>query len=266
MPPFVEAMSEMSAQIHKTMPDPEGDGTGLLIVAHGERGGSTENRLAHALARRMRASGRYAAVEVGFIRSRPRMEEAAARLAALRVTVYPLFMSDGYYVRTAIPERLGLADNGRDADGREVRILNPLGADDRLPALIASLARQAAERAGWPGAAAHLLLAAHGSSKSGESAAAARAIARRVEKIADFASVDTAFLEEEPFLDDALSGMAGPGVLLGLFAGEGMHAGEDLPAAVARSGRGDIALCGPLAGEPTLLDLIEGALAQDDDG
>jgi sirohydrochlorin ferrochelatase len=236
--------------------------TGLLIVAHGERGGSTENRLAHAIARRMRAAGRYAEVEVGFLRARPRVETSAARIAADRLAVYPLFMSDSYYVRTAIPERLGLSPKGRDAKGRPVRVLPPLGIDPALPPLIASLARLAAEQAGVASAAAHLLLVAHGSSKSGESALAARAVAEKVASIADFISVDVAFLEEEPFLDEVLSRLPGPAVLLGLFAGDGLHAGEDLPASVAKSGRRDIALSGPIAAEPALLDLIEAALAR----
>lgn len=241
---------------------PDEERPGLLIVAHGERGGSTENRLAYALAERMRSTGRYGGVEVGFIRARPRLEAAAARLSAPRLTVYPLFMSDGYYVRRAIPERLGVSAEGRDARGRAVRILAPLGTDPGLPALIAGLARKAAERAGRACAATHLLLVAHGSSKSGESALAARAVAGKVERIADFATVDVAFLEEAPFLDEALSRLPGPAVLAGLFAGDGLHAGEDLPAAVAKIGREDIALCAPIAAEPALLALISTALAR----
>ena len=229
--------------------------TGLLIVAHGERGGSTENRLAHALAERMRSGRRYAQVEVGFLRARPRVEQAAARFAAKRFAVYPLFMSDGYYVREAIPERLG-----GSARRGQATILDPLGVDPKLPALVARLARQTADRAGKESAAAHLLLVAHGSSKSGESAEAARAIAEKVAAIADFASVDVAFLEEEPFLDHVLPRAPGAAVVVGLFAGDGLHAGEDLPAAVARSGRRDIALCPSIASEPALLDLIERAL------
>jgi len=247
----------MTVQTEKSPPKPVAARTGLLIVAHGERGGSTENLLAHALAERVRASGRYAEVEVGFLRARPRVEAAAARIAAHELAVYPLFMSDGYYVRTAIPDRLGVS-----AEGRRLRILSPLGVDPELPALIAGLARRAAERAGEESAATHLLLVAHGSSKSDESALAARAVAEKVANIADFALVDVAFLEEEPFLDEALLGLPGPAVLLGLFAGDGLHAGEDLPAAVAKSGRLDIALCGPIAAEPALLDLIEAALAR----
>lgn len=231
--------------------------TGLLIVAHGERGGSSENRLAHALAERMRASGRYAEVKVGFLRAEPRIEAAATRMAAERFEVYPLFMSDGYYVRQAIPERLGAS-----AEEKSMRVLAPLGVAPKIPALIADLAHKAAVRAGMSNRASHLLLVAHGSSKSDESAAAARAIAEQVAKISDFASVEVAFLEEEPFLDRVLSRLPGPAVILGLFAGDGLHAGEDLPTAVAKSGRRDVVLCAPIALEPALLDLIVSALVR----
>ena len=107
---------------------PTRSGAGLLIIAHGERGGAAENSLVHDLVTRLRASSRFARVEAGFIRSEPPLEEAAARLSGTRMTVYPLFMSDGYYVRRAIPERL--AASGHAGTGAP-SILPPLGLDAR---------------------------------------------------------------------------------------------------------------------------------------
>lgn len=233
----------------------------LLVVAHGERGGAGEDRFARILAGRLAATGRYRRVAVGFIRSEPSLEEAARRLSARRLVVYPLFMSDGYYVRQAIPERLGIGPAGRDGTGRAVRVAAPLGLDETLPGLVADLAARAAARAGLDRSAAHLLLVAHGSSKGPESAAAARRVAARVAALVPFASVTTAFLEEAPFLDETLRTVPGPVVLLGLFAGEGMHAAEDLPAALARAGRRDAILADPLIADDRLIERIVAALA-----
>lgn len=233
----------------------------LLVAAHGERGGVAEDRLVRLLVARLRERGEYEEVAAGFIRSAPALEAVAERLKSPRLIVYPLFMSDGYYVRQAIPERLGLAADGRDRRGRAVRIAVPLGLDPALPGLIAEVAGRAAARAGIARRRAHLLIAAHGSTKSTESADAARRVAGRVEETGAFASVTTAFLEEPPFLDAALKAVPGPAILFGLFAGEGMHAAEDLPVALARAGRDDVHLAAPLGQEPGLIAHIVAGLA-----
>ena len=71
-----------------------------------------------------------------------------------------------------------------------------------------------------------------------------------------FAGIELAFLEESPFLDDQIRAVEGPIVVVGLFAGEGLHGGVDLPEAVARSGRKDVVLSSPLARSPALMRLI----------
>lgn len=204
----------------------------LLIVAHGERGGAGEDRLTHDLVERIAAGGRYDGVAAGFIRSKPSVAEARDGLPDGPLSVYPLFMSAGYYVTTAIPRDLGMAADGRDARGRPVTILRPLGLHPGLPGLVAELASARASCAGIDPGAATLLLVAHGSSKDGKSRDAALAVARAIETGGRFARVDTAFLEEAPFLDGALSAVPGPAVMVGLFVGEGMHGGEDLPLAL----------------------------------
>lgn len=256
----------MTARDRTDTRDKAGAGApGLLIIAHGERGGAGEDRLAHHLAEAARATGRFATVAAGFIRSEPPLERAAQQIAETAYTIYPLFMSDGYYVKRAIPERLGI-ENGHDNAGRAVTFARPLGLDAALPGLVADMAAAAAAKAGHDPEDTHLLIVAHGSSKSGESADAARAVAARVAGLAPFAAVDTCFLEEEPYLDAALAGVPGPAVLLGLFAGEGMHAAEDLPLALEKSGRTDVALAPSLGEDPRLVPRIIAILTGDQPG
>lgn len=224
----------------------------LLIVAHGDRGGLREDRLAREIAARLRRSGRYAAVEVGLIRGEPSLEEAARRLPPGAFRIYPLFMSEGYYVQKAIPERLGL----KGGKARAAIMETPLGLDPALPGTVLDAARRTAQAAGLDAARATLLLVAHGSSKSSASADAARALAGAMEKSSPFRRIEVAFLEETPFLPDALAALEGPAVVLGLFAGEGMHGAEDLPQAIAATGRDDLHLAPPLAREGALIDLV----------
>ncbi|MDX1710749.1 MAG: CbiX/SirB N-terminal domain-containing protein [Rhodovibrionaceae bacterium] len=224
----------------------------LLIAAHGDRGGARNNRLALEVAERMSESGRYDAVGVGYIRSEPSVEHAAAALMPARLRVYPLFMSDGYYVRRAIPQRLGLGEEGAP----DIRIDPALGLDPELPELLAAEAEEAIRAAGAEPLETTLLEVAHGSSKSRASADAARGIAARVKEVGRFRDVECAFLEEEPFLAQALEQLTGPLCLQGLFIGQGMHGAEDLPEAVAASGRQDVVMAPPLAESPRLVELV----------
>lgn len=228
----------------------------LLIVAHGERGGAGDDRLVHELADRLRGSGRFAAVAAGFIRSEPSVAEAAESLPAGPVTVYPLFMSAGYYVATAIPRALGLDGDGMDARGRPVVVAPPLGLDAGLPRTVTRRAADAASRAGIAGADATLMLVAHGSTKDASSRRATQSVAAAIDGTGAFARVQTAFLEEAPFLDDMLRSAPGPVVAVGLFVGDGMHGGEDLPQAVESCARADLVLAEPLCRSDDFVALV----------
>ena len=228
----------------------------LLIVAHGDCGGVRDNRLAATVAARMARTGRFGGVGIGYIRTTPDLAAAAAALEGDLVRVYPLFMSDGYYVSHAIPERLEIADGGADPRGRRFTIMQPTGLSPRLPAIVAGLARTAAKAAGLAPAVARLLIVAHGSTKDPASRLAAEAAAAAIAGTDDFAAVDAAFLDEAPFLADRLAALPGPLIVSGLFIGEGLHGAEDMEAAVAATGRRDLHLAPPLARARALIDAI----------
>jgi sirohydrochlorin ferrochelatase len=227
-----------------------------LIVAHGDRGGKGDNRLAEALAGRLSARGGFAAVGVGYIRGEPAFEQVAAELEPERLRVLPLLMSDGYYARTVIPKRLGFGEEGAP----EMIFETPLGLNPALPGLIRRAAVETLEKAGVEPSDACLLLAAHGSSKSSASAEAARSLAASAAASGDFRQTAVAFLEEPPFLKEQLGSLAGPLCVFGLFVGEGMHGGEDLPRAISASGREDVLLAPALADCDALPELLEAQL------
>jgi sirohydrochlorin ferrochelatase len=216
--------------------------------------------LARELARRMRHAAGFDEVAVGYIRIAPSIEDAARGLSSPRVLVYPLFMSDGYYVRQAIPERLGLRA-GRDNWGHKVQIAEPLGVSPELPALLDAALRSAAGAHGLDAPRTHVLLVAHGSTKSPHSADVARSIARKVEDGGRFASVSPALLEEEPFLAEALGSLPRPLLVLGLFAGEGLHGGDDLSAAVRVLNDPEVFVVEQLGGYAGVIELIARSLS-----
>jgi sirohydrochlorin ferrochelatase len=216
--------------------------------------------LARELARRMRHAGGFNEVAVGYIRIAPSIEDAARGLASPSVLVYPLFMSDGYYVRQAIPERLGLRA-GRDSWGHRVKIAQPLGVSPDLPVILDAALRSAAGAHGLDALLTHVLLVAHGSTKSPHSADVARSIVRKVEDGGRFASVSLALLEEEPFLADALKSLLRPLLVLGLFAGEGLHGGDDVTEAVRALNDPAVFVVEQLGGYAGVIELIARSLA-----
>jgi len=233
--------------------DPAGEA--LLIIAHGDRGGGQDNRLAAEVARRMRGSGRFSHVGVAFLSGDRGIGAVAHRLRGRTVRVCPLFMSDGHYVREAIPERLGPDSQGITGDHRYA-VMRPAGLNPLVARIVADIAAGAAAAAGLAAACVRLLAVAHGSSKDPASRLAAEALAGRIAAMQRFAAVDTAFLEEPPLLDARLRALPGPLVVTGLFIGEGLHGAEDMAAAVAAAGRDDLYLASPLARSQALVATI----------
>ncbi|MEM8743110.1 MAG: AsmA family protein, partial [Pseudomonadota bacterium] len=67
--------------------------------------------------------------------------------------------------------------------------------------------------------------------------------------------IDTAFIEEAPFVADALKEYAGQNVVAGFFSGDGMHAGGDIPDAIRETGANAV-YTGPVGLHPRVPELI----------
>lgn len=173
-----------------------------------------------------------------------------ASLARLRgvEAVYPLFMAEGWFTRSELPRRLGLAG----VTG--FRVLRPLGLDPGLPPVGARLARETAAGAGIDPAAARLVIVGHGSRGARASAEATRAFAAAVAPLAGFSTTECAFIEEAPFLPDLPPGP--PAVCLPFLATEAGHATGDIPDGWAAAGSP-----GPIAPPVGLADEVPGLIA-----
>lgn len=208
--------------------------TAVVLASHGDRGGGFSNAalLAHCAA--LRASSCFALVTAGVLKGEPSLDDAlaeAARATAARVVVYPVFMADGFFVKTRLAERVAAAGLPQPWE-----ILPPLGIDPDLPKIVLRHAEKAALMADFAPAASTLLLVGHGSKFGPASADATRAAAATIAQVNVFAEVATAFLEEPPSIEDALHAVPPPVVVSGFFSGDGMHAADDVPDAIARSG------------------------------
>jgi sirohydrochlorin ferrochelatase len=217
---------------------------GLLLAAHGERRTDSDNGVVVRLARNLADKGVAAEIGFGFIKGSPTVDEAIGALSPRDIVVYPLFLSDGYFTRVALPR---LVEEARRQDaGRAICILPPLGLEPALADVIADEAAAAARsRASLP-AEMSIVLLAHGSKKDQASRLAAERLADLIRQRQSFCDTRIALLEEPPSLAEAVNGKSGPIVVVGLLAGEGIHGAEDAKRLVADLNRDDIMLIGPV--------------------
>lgn len=233
-----------------------GEKHAAILVAHGDRGGPAPNAALRAQAEAVHALTGLAVVATGVLKGEPTLEAAIAQAAvsgATRIVVYPLFMAEGYFMRK-VRERVAAASVIPTPS-----ILAPLGLDPALSDILVDEAASIASREGIEPLSSRLLIVGHGSKLGPASANATRKAAARAALARRFARVATAFLEEEPFLDDMLTASTAPTVVAGFFFGEGMHAAEDVPDAIAETGANAI-YTGAIGNSPAVAPLIAAAL------
>ncbi|MEI6799384.1 MAG: CbiX/SirB N-terminal domain-containing protein [Pseudomonadota bacterium] len=165
--------------------------------------------------------------------------------------VYPMFMAGGWFPMTELPRRM------EAAGAVDWAYLPPFGLDDRVQALVVTLAQEAAAAQGRTPAQTDILLAAHGSFRSSAPSEVAQAVAQRLKR-AGFARADAFFIDQEPRIATAIGFGAGS-VCLPFFAAEGGHVTDDLPEALAEAGFGGRMLP-PLGLDARVPSLIAAAL------
>lgn len=229
----------------------------LVLAAHGDRGGSDRNAVLRQHADSLQNRGLLNSVSYGVLNGEPPLAGALQDADWTNpdlVLVYPFFMSDGYFVKKVLPERIeqaGLA--------APVETLEPLGLDPALPGLLLRRSIDAARDAGFEPPESRLIIVGHGSKFGRASAEATEAAATAVRTKATFVKVLTAFLEEAPFIADVLAAEQAPTVVAGFFSAEGMHGHDDVPEAIGAA-QAPCIYTRPIGGDPEIPALIEAAV------
>ena len=227
----------------------------LLLIAHGSSRYPDAAGGLHRHAAALRIEGTFRQVEIGLLHGAPAVAGSLARIDAPGVHVVPFFMEAGYFTQVAIPRALG-------PDPR-VRLCPPIGLHDGMAGLIERQALAACERMGVPSRSAAVLVAGHGSASAPGRTLALHEHASRAGWTGLFARVESACLEEPPFVAEALRKLRHhPVVVIGFFAGEGGHVRDDVPALVAAEqaarGQAGPAVCfnGSVTDDPAMVRII----------
>lgn len=202
----------------------------LLLVGHGSTVIPDAARPLLAHAEVIRQSRRFGEVEAGMLLGEPGAAKAFASLTAPVVHVVPFFLDDGYFTRIAIPDLL----LPLTSPSRVLRFCQPVGLHDGIGILIETRLLRHCEMFGADPKTLSVLLVGHGSSRGAGRARALRRHAAALEAGGRFGWIRVAFLEEPPFVAEALASVRGHVVaVVGYLLNEGTHATKDLPMLIA---------------------------------
>ncbi len=199
---------------------------GLLLLGHGSHFNADSSAAIHSHADRIRSSGAFAEVRVGFWKEEPAICRALELFHANRVLAVPVFMSGGYFTEEVVPRELGIPGPGRHENhGKTIWYTQPVGTHRSLADVIVQRALQA----GASGAEA-LVVLGHGTSRHSNSEKNIYRQADRVREIGGFAEVTTAFLDQKPGLDEIWTLVkADEIIVVPLFVADGWHVAETIP-------------------------------------
>jgi len=222
-----------------------------LIVAHGQPSDPAPPEAAMArLARQVQRCLPGWRVSSATLAAPERLEATLARLSE-NVLVYPFFMSDGWFVRKALPDRLACVG--------PVTLVPPFGLEPQLPELAAGMIRRAMASHGLQVESSCILLSAHGTVRSLNAARAAQGFADRLEYLLPGVTVKIGFIEQDPFIRDVAAQLGGPVFSLPFFALNGDHYQQDILPVLDQSGLSGLRL--PVLGaHPFVPGLIARAL------
>ena len=226
-----------------------------LIVAHGQPSSpeGPEARIA-AFAAEVAAGLPGWRVAGATLAAPGALARAVGTLGSEAPVVYPLFMADGWFVKSLLPKRLA------EAGAPGARLTAPLGLDPGMPALLAGAALAAAKAHGLTPAETGLLLAAHGSPSNTRPREVTEALAAALAPLIGFREIRTGYVDEAPGIDEAARALAAPALCLPFFARTGGHVLEDLPEALAAGGFTG-PLLAPIGEDPAVAAMAAASIA-----
>lgn len=227
-----------------------------LIVAHGQPSAPAPPEAALGrLTQKIRAQLPGWSIRYGTL-AMPGRVRVQARQSPPGTLVYPLFMADGWFVRTRLR---------RELDGLPMRFCAPLGLDPDLPACAAKILQDTAQSNGWTMADTQITLPAHGSARSNLAAEATYAFVDKLQPLLPDTQIKTGFVEQDPSIAEAAARMSSQSISLPFFAAAGGHALEDVPEALDQAGFQGVRLP-PLGLAPGVPALIAAALQRGAEG
>ncbi len=239
----------------------------LLIIGHGSSSSNAAEDAVRKHVETLRLSNRFWQVSSHFLMQ----GDTAPEIPEGEVFLLPFFMSDGYFVNTKIPEVFDLKDFKSETESRKLYQCAAIGEDPELSVILLEMAMDRVKAIEFDPMDTHILLIAHGSEKNDASYKAASMQKDSLSFRNVFKSVEVAFLEQEPKISTVLQRIGKTGervICLGLFASDGPHASQDVPAEIndwienQPSGNLQVFYEGPVGKRPEIVKLIQDSVSR----
>lgn len=208
----------------------------LVVLSHGTElnAGSAAPAVQHAAELRRRKIFRE--VREAFWKQEPQIKTVLAELAAPRIFIVPLLISDGYFSTEIIPKELGFpaVPSSIPRPPSSLHYCRPVGSHDLMTTVILASAKEMAERFPFPRvpkpADTTLLIAGHGTERNANSRQAVERQVELIRALKIFADVSAVYMEETPFIKGCEQTVKTRNVIVvPFFISDGLHVVEDIP-------------------------------------
>lgn len=214
----------------------------LVLVGHGSTVNAESSKPVSQHAKELRQRGLFAEVHEAFWKQEPKVDAVIEAIVAPRIFIVPIFISEGYFSERVIPQALGFRTEPAEecfarvkADAaRRVAYCRPVGTHPSMTRVLLARAQKVVADFPAPECPAPkdltMIIAGHG---TGEDENSRKAIDTQVEiirKMGFYAAVHSAFMEEEPRIQDCHKLVQTRNmVVVPFFISDGLHVTEDIP-------------------------------------
>ena len=221
----------------------------LVLLGHGSTVNETSGEVVYQHVRELRERKLFAEVREAFWKQEPKIKDVLSSIAANRIFIVPLFISEGYFSEDVIPRELGFkAEDESDfarvlkRGSRTLFYCKAVGTHDRMTEVLLERAHKVVEMFPFPRAPKTkdltLFIAGHGTEQNENSRESIEHQAERIRARNLYAGVHAVFLEEAPQVSECFYlAETRHMVVVPFFVSEGMHTQEDIPVMLGDSKR-----------------------------
>jgi sirohydrochlorin cobaltochelatase len=213
----------------------------LVLLGHGSTQDSGAGAAICIQAEEMRRRYQFADVREAFWKQEPLVNDVVAGLAGRRIFIVPMFVSEGYFSQSVIPQALGF-DLEPDSDSSRVQkrkdqtvfYCKAIGSHDAMAGVLVARSQEVTRQFPFPRPpqpkVTTLFIAGHGTEQDKNSRRAIEHQARLVRNMSLYAQVHPVFLEEEPRIRDCWQMAQTTNIIVvPFFISDGMHVKKDIP-------------------------------------
>jgi sirohydrochlorin cobaltochelatase len=176
-------------------------------------------------------------VRAAFWKQEPHVKKVLAEIAAPRVFIAPLFISEGYFSTEIIPQELGFQfpENLKiKTQNSELFYCRPIGSHESMTQVVLARAAEVVKNFPFPRAPkpaeTTLFIVGHGTARNKNSRTAIERQAELIRVQNIYAAVHAVFMEEVPFIKNCHQlALTKNCVVVPFFISDGLHAVEDIP-------------------------------------